>query len=73
MSADDAERRIRELEEELRRAKELAAWHKEAAYEWMRQKFSYEPLTDEEVQRMMTDRSGTPILDIIAEYERELR
>jgi Lhr-like helicase len=73
MSADDAERRIRELEEELRRAKQLAEWHKEAAYELVRREFPYEPLTDEEIQRLLTDRSGTPVLDIIAEYERELR
>ncbi len=73
MSAEDAERRIRELEAEVHRLQFLADSHKEAAYEWMRQAFPYEPLTDEEVQRLRTDTNGTPIRDIIAELERELQ
>ncbi len=70
MSREEAERRIAELEEQLRRAREEAARYKEAAYAFLRELIPDEPPTEEELQRMLTDTSGTPILDIIAEYER---
>jgi hypothetical protein len=70
MSREEAERRIAELEEQLRRAREEAAWYKEAAYAFLREIIPDEPLTEEELNRMLTDTSGTPIRDIIAELER---
>jgi hypothetical protein len=70
MSREEAERRIAELEEQLRRAREEASWYKEAAYAFLRQIIPDEPLTEEELNRMLTDTSGTPIRDIIAELER---
>ena len=70
MSHEDAERRIAELEEQLRRAREEARWHKETAYAFLRQIIPDKPLTEEELNRMLTDTSGTPIRDIIAELER---
>lgn len=70
MSHEDAERRIAELEEQLRRAREEARWHKEAVFAFLDQLVPYEPLTEEELQRLITDTSGTPIRDIIAELER---
>ena len=73
MSPDEAERRIRELEEEVTRLRFIADSHKGAAYEWMRQEFPYQPLTDEEVQRLVTETDGTPIREILAELERELQ
>ena len=70
MSREEAERRIAELEEQLRRAREEAARYKESTYALLRQIIPDEPLTEEELNRMLTDTSGTPILDIIAELER---
>ena len=35
--------------------------------------FPYDPLTEEEIERLVTDIHGTPILEIIAEFERRLR
>ena len=70
MSSDDATRRIAELEEELRRAQEEAARYKEATFALLGQLIPEVPLTDEELQAMLTDMSGTPILDIVAELER---
>jgi hypothetical protein len=69
MSADDA-RRISELEASLRAAREEAARYKEATFSLLSQLIPDVPLTDEELDRMLTDTSGTPILDIIAELER---
>ncbi len=69
MSADDASR-IATLEEELRKAREEAARYKEAAYAFLRQIVPDEPPSDEEIDRMLADTNGTPILDIVAEYER---
>lgn len=71
MSAEDAERRIHELEEEVRRLRFIADSHKAAAYEWLRHEHPYVSPTEEEIQRMLSDTNGTPILDIIAEFERE--
>lgn len=70
MSAEDASRRISELEEQLRRAREEAARYKEATFELLNQVIPDVPLTDEELHRMLTDTAGTPILDIIAELDR---
>jgi hypothetical protein len=70
MSQEDAERRIAELEEQLRRAREEAMWYKEAAYAFLKQVVPDDPLTEEELNRMLTDTSGTPIREIIAELER---
>jgi hypothetical protein len=70
MSREEAERRIAELEEQLRRAREDAARYKEAVSALLDQVFPYEPMTEEELQRLLTDTSGTPIRDIIAELER---
>jgi hypothetical protein len=70
MSREEAERRIAELEEQLRRAREEAARYKEAAFAFLDQLVPYEPMTEEELQRLLTDTSGTPIRDIIAELER---
>lgn len=70
MSREDADRRIAELEEQLRRAREEATQYREAAYAFLRELIPDEPLTDEELHRMLTDTSGTPILDIVAELER---
>ncbi len=70
MSREEAERRIAELEEQLRRAREEATRYKESTYALLRQIIPDEPLTEEELNRMLTDTSGTPILDIIAELER---
>lgn len=68
MNADEADR-IAKLEEELRKAREEAARYKEAAYSFLRELIPDEPLTEEELHRMLTDTTGTPILDILAEYE----
>lgn len=70
MSREEAERRIAELEEQLRRAREEAARYKEATFALLDQLIPYEPMTEEELQRLLTDTSGTPIRDIIAELER---
>ena len=70
MSADDAERRIRELEEQLKRAKQEAAWHKATIREWLLPLIPDDPPTEEEMRRLVADTDGTPILDIIAEFER---
>ena len=70
MNTDDVNRRISELEEQLRRAREEAARYKEATFDLLSQVIPDVPLTDEELHRMLTDTSGTPILDILAELER---
>lgn len=70
MSADDASRRISELEEQLRRAREEAMRYKQATFSLLSHLIPEVPLTDEELKRMSTDTSGTPILDIVAELER---
>lgn len=72
MNPEDVERRIRELEEENRRLRFIAESHKEAAYELLRREFPYESPSPEEIQRMREDTEGKPILEIIAEFEREI-
>jgi hypothetical protein len=74
MNADDAERRIRELEEELARERAETARYREAAYAFSRiGPFpDDDPPTEEEIQRMLTDTAGTPVADILAEFERKL-
>lgn len=67
--SDDA-RRINELEESLRRAREEAARYKQATFSLLSQLIPDVPLTDEELDRMLSDTTGTPILDIVAELER---
>jgi hypothetical protein len=70
MSADESARRIAELEEQLRRARAEVARYKEAAFALLGELIPDVPLTDEELNAMITDTSGTPILDIVAEFER---
>lgn len=69
MSNDDTARRIEELESQLRQARAETARYKEATFALLNRIVPDEPLTDEELRRMMTDTTGTPILDIVAEYE----
>ena len=70
MNADEADRRISELEEQLRRAREEATRYKKATLSLLTHLIPEVPLTDEELKRMLTDTSGAPILDIVAELER---
>lgn len=70
MNQDDAARRIEDLEEQLRRAREEAARYKQAAFTFLEELVPYTPVTEEELHRLLTDTSGTPIRDIIAELER---
>lgn len=70
MSAEDAERRIRELEELLQRERSEKKMYKEAALDLLRDTLPSDPPTEEEIQRMLTDRSGTSILEIVAAFER---
>jgi hypothetical protein len=70
MSREEAERRIAELEEALRREQAEKVKYKEAAYAFLSELVPEVPLTEEELHRMLTDTTGTPIRDIIAELER---
>ncbi len=70
MSADDAERRIRELEEELRKAQFEAKMYKESTFSLIHEFIPDDPPTEEEIARMLTDTTGTPVADILAEFVR---
>jgi hypothetical protein len=70
MSREEAERRIAELEEQLRREQAEKTKYKEAAYAFLAKLVPYTPMTEKELQQLLTDTSGTPIRDIIAELER---
>jgi hypothetical protein len=69
MSPEDAERRIRELEEELARQKVATEMYKDAALDYVREHVPYVPMTDDEWRQLTTDTGGQPIREIIAEYE----
>lgn len=70
MSADDAARRIRELEEELREARLEAELYKESTFSLIHEFIADDRPTDEEITRMLTDTTGTPVADILAEFVR---
>jgi hypothetical protein len=70
MSPEDAERRIRELEEELRRQKFAAEMYKDTAHAYMREHFPSEPMTEDEARRLTQDIDGRSIRDILEELER---
>jgi hypothetical protein len=77
MSADDAERRIRELEEQVRRKEREAAGYKDYIRYLVKSspignEVPDDPPTEAEMEALMRDTGGTPILDIIAEYEERL-
>jgi hypothetical protein len=71
MSADEAAKRIQELEEALRREKAKSEEYKAAAYAMLDQVFPFVPPTEEEIRKLQTETDGTPILEIIAELEKE--
>lgn len=68
--SEEAERRIRELEEALARERAEKQMYKETVLELLRDTLPSDPPTEEEIHRMLTDRSGTPILEIVAALER---
>lgn len=70
MTADDAERRIRELEEQLQRERTEKQMYKEAAHAFLEQLIPDDHLTEEEEQLLLTQRDGRPILEIVASFER---
>ena len=69
MNPEDAKRKIEVLEESLRNARAEAAKYKQDTYALLSELVPYEPLTEAEVQRMLSDPNGTPILDIVTELE----
>lgn len=70
MTPEEATRRIAELEEELRRERREKEMYKATVYTFWEHVIPEEPLTEEELHRMLTDTNGTPIRQIIAELER---
>ena len=67
---NEFEHRIAELETALRHEREEKERYKDAAFCFLKQIVPYTPITDEEIDRLISDTAGTPILDIVAEYER---
>lgn len=72
MSPDDAERRIRELEDQVRRLKTESAIYKETVYDLLRNAVPRELPSEEELERLVAAPEGRPIADILDELEREL-
>ncbi len=70
MTHEEAARRIAELEDALRREREAKELYRQSTLVLMHQLIPYEPVTDAELDMMVNDTSGTPILDIIVEFER---
>jgi hypothetical protein len=73
VTPEDAERRIRELEEELARERAETARYREAAYAFSRGgPFpDDDPMTEEEARRLTQDIDGRSIRDVLEELERE--
>lgn len=74
MSAEDAERRIQELEEEVRRKELEAAGYKDyirylVKLQPIGNEIPDDPPTEAEMEALMRNTGGRPILDIIAELE----
>jgi len=67
----DPAHRIAELETELARARAERDEYKAAAYSLLGQLVPYKPVTDEELHDMLHGPRGRPILEVIAELERE--
>lgn len=72
MSAEEATRKIQELENALRQERAKAAEFKATAYALLDQVFPFVPPTEEEIRKLTTETDGTPMLEIIAEFEREI-
>ncbi len=72
MNAEDAERRIRELEDEVRRLRTEASMYKETVHDLLRDTIPDDPPTKAEIHKLLTQRDGKPIAEILAELEREL-
>ncbi len=75
MSAEDAERRIQELEAQLRRKEVEAEMYKDSTNYLMKRylignEIPDDPPTEAEMEALMRNTGGRPILDIIAELER---
>ncbi len=70
MTLEEAARRIAELEDALRRERREKEMYKATLFSFWDQAIPDEPLTEEELQRMLTETNGTPIRQIIAELER---
>lgn len=70
MTVDEAERRIRELEEALQRERTEKQMYNEAAHAFLEQLMPDDRLTDEEEHKLLTHRDGRPILEIVAAFER---
>lgn len=76
MSPEDAARRIQELEEQLRRTEVEAAGYREYIRYLIKQipignEIPDDPPTEAEMEALMRDTGGRPILEIIAEFETE--
>ncbi len=69
MTNEEASRRIAELEEALRRERREKEMYKATVFTFWEQAIPDEPLTEEELHRMLTDTTGTPIRQIIAELK----
>ncbi len=63
--------RIAELEQQLEKTRTQRDEYKTAAYAFLEQLHPYVPPTEEELHEMMHGPRGKPLLEVIAEAERE--
>jgi hypothetical protein len=69
---DDLRARIEQLERDLARVTTERDMFKKTVYDDLRESIPYTPMTLEEARELMTAPQGERIVDIIAEYEKEL-
>ena len=72
MSAEDAERRIRELEEQLQRERTEKQLFKETVYGLLRDSVPSDLPTEDELHKLVSAPEGKPISTVLDELEREL-
>ncbi|MFO0799742.1 MAG: hypothetical protein U0804_19905 [Gemmataceae bacterium] len=66
------QREIEELRWQLARKTREADMHRAAAYDWLRDKLTEPPMTEEEIRRLLLQpRGDTSLADLLAELERE--
>lgn len=70
MTTQEAERRIQELEAQLQQERSEKLMYKEAAHAFLGQLIPEDRLTDEEEDRLLAQRDGRSILEIVAAFER---